>query len=106
MPHERSHSTPVSLRRGLYFGGIVYTVSGVVTLVKGIRQDVLVLALLGASWLAIGLVVSLLGDQRAQVQTPRAALIRIAIIVGAGMALVTAFLYGRPGTELPVMAPV
>ena len=97
-------ATPATLRRGLYFGGIFYTVSGAVTLVNALRQGVLGLSLLGASWLAMGLVVSLLGDKRAQVQTPRATLIWVAIIVGAGAAMAAALVYGRPAAELPLLA--
>lgn len=85
--------------------GIAYTVSGAVTLVNGISQGVLVLAVPGASWLAIGRAVGLRGDQCAQVQTPRAALIRTAIIVRVGMALATVFLSGRPAAGSPMMEP-
>jgi hypothetical protein len=95
-------ATRAPLRRGLYFGGILYAVSGLDLLINGLRSQRYELAAVAVSWLTLGLAVSLLGDKRAQIETPRASLVWVAAVVGAGSALVSAWLLGStPEIALP-----
>jgi len=88
-------ATSPPLRRALYFGGIVYTVSGVSALIHGLRTGRVEWILTGCSWFAVGMAVSLLGDRRASVRTPRATLIWVCVILGVGGALGGALVIGR-----------
>jgi len=90
---------PAVFRRALYLGGLLSMVAGATTLVRGLRDGHLELALAALSWLCLGFALGLLGDGRAQVQTPRAGLVWVLVIVGAVAALGAAVLL--PSTLVP-----
>lgn len=94
-------ATPAPLRRALYIGGIIYAVCGANTLINAVRASRPAVSLLGCSMLAVGFAVSLLGDRRASVQTPRATLVWTAMIAGSGLALAGAWWLLDGSTGLP-----